>query len=134
MLAGRNAGLFVPGAPVLADLSGDGRQDLIVPNGGGNDVLVFPRLADGGFGPALNNGNGYFTGTNPVSVTVADVNGDGRPDLIVANEGSNDVSILLNEPSPTGFTFVQGPRLAPARARFPRFTVTSMAMEYLTCS
>ena len=32
----------------------------------------------------------------PVNLAVADVNGDGRPDLIVANQGSNDVSILLN--------------------------------------
>ncbi len=112
MLANRASGLLVPGAPVLADLSGNGLPDLIVPNTGGNSVLVYPGLPGGGFGPALNDGNGFFTGTNPVAVVVADMNGDGRPDLIVANEGSNDVSILLNEPSGNGFTFVQGPRLA----------------------
>ena len=110
-LADRSMGLLVPGAPVLADLGGNGIEDLIVPNSGGDNVLVYPGLPDGGFGPALNAGNGFFTGTNPVAVVVADVNGDGRPDLIVANEGSNDVSILLNEPAPGGFTFEQGPRL-----------------------
>ncbi len=112
VLADRTTGLLLPGAPVLADLNGDGISDLIVPNTGGNNVLVYPGLPGGGFGQALNDGNGFFTGTNPVSVVVADVNGDGRPDLIVANKGSNDVSILLNEPSGNGFTFVQGPRLA----------------------
>ena len=111
VLADRRNGLLVPGTPVLADLSGDGIADLIVPNSGGNNVLVYPGLPGGGFGPAMNGGNGFFTGTNPDSVVVADVNGDGRPDLIVANKGSNDVSILLNEPSGAGFTFVQGPRL-----------------------
>ena len=36
----------------------------------------------------------------------------GRPDLVVANKGSNDVSILLNVPTADGgFTFVPGPRL-----------------------
>lgn len=111
VLADRTTGLLDPGTPVLADLSGDGIPDLIVPNGGGNNVLVYPGLPTGGFGPAMNDGNGFFTGTNPVSVAVADVNGDGRPDLIVANEGSNTVSILLNEPVGNGFTFVPGPRL-----------------------
>jgi hypothetical protein len=57
----------------------------------------------------LSDGNGFPAGTNPVAVSVANLNG--RPDLIVANAGSNDVSILLNEPEGNGFTFVQGPRL-----------------------
>ena len=103
-------GLLVPGAPVLADLNGDGIPDLIVANTGGNNVLVYPGLPGGGFGPALNDGNGFPTGTNPVAVIVANLNG--RPDLIVANEGSNDVSILLNEPDGNSFTFVPGPRLS----------------------
>ena len=95
---------------MLADLNGDGIPDLIVVNTGGNDVLVYPGLPGGGFGPALNNGNGFPTGTNPVAVVVANLNG--RPDLIVANEGSNDVSILLNEPQGNSFTFIPGPRLS----------------------
>ncbi len=110
MLADRTTGLLVPGEPVLADLNGDGIQDLIVLNTGGNDLLVYPGLPGGGFGPALNDGNGFPTGTNPVAVIVANLNG--RPDLIVANQGSNDVSILLNEPLGNSFTFVPGPRLS----------------------
>jgi hypothetical protein len=53
----------------------------------------------------LGNGDGSFQTTNlryvtersPTSVAVADLNGDGRPDLAVANYFSNDVSILLND-------------------------------------
>ena len=92
---------------MLADLNGDGIPDLIVPNTGGNNVLVYPGLPGGGFGPALNDGNGFPTGTNPVAVIVANLNG--RPDLIVANKGSNDVSILLNEPMATASRSCQGP-------------------------
>lgn len=39
----------------------------------------------------------YHVGTTPVSAAVADINGDGVPDLVVANQGSNDVSVLLGK-------------------------------------
>ena len=34
-------------------------------------------------------------GTRPGGVTVADVNGDGIPDLVVANYASDTISVLL---------------------------------------
>jgi uncharacterized repeat protein (TIGR01451 family) len=37
----------------------------------------------------------YPVGTGPVAVVVGDFNGDGKPDLAVANQGSSNVSILL---------------------------------------
>ena len=104
-------GLLAPGAVKLADLNGDNIPDLIVANSGSNNVLIYPGLGNGQFGPALNGGHGFFAGTNPVGITVADVNGDGRPDLVVANKGSNDVSILLNQPQGNSLTFTPGPRL-----------------------
>jgi hypothetical protein len=110
VLGDRSSGLLEPDAVVLADLNGDGFPDLIVANSGSNNVLVYPGLGNGQFGPALNDGHGFFTGTNPAGITVANLNG--RPDLVIANKSSNDVSILLNEPTATGgFMFVQGPRL-----------------------
>jgi hypothetical protein len=111
VLAEQRTGLLAPAAVRLWDLNDDGVPDLIVANSGGNDVLVYPGLRGGRFGPALNGSDGFATGTNPVGVTVADVNGDGAPDLIVANSGSNDVSILLNQRQGDALTFAQGPRL-----------------------
>jgi len=50
----------------------------------------------------LGNGGGTFqthadfgTGKFPDSVAVADMNGDGAPDFVVANGGSDTVSVLL---------------------------------------
>ena len=52
----------------------------------------------------LGNGTGDFTrprplagaGTDPASVAVGDFNLDGKPDLATANNGSDNVTILLN--------------------------------------
>jgi len=111
VLGNASTGLIAPGAVTLADLNNDGILDLIVANSGSNNVLVYPGLGNGAFGPALNGGHGFFTGTDPAGITVADVNGDGRPDLIIANKGSDDVSILINVKVRDSFTFVEGPRL-----------------------
>ena len=58
---------------------------------GGNDVFVYLGLGQGRFAAPQR----FFTGTAPVGLTVADLTGDGLPDLVVANSGSNDVTILL---------------------------------------
>ncbi|CAF4309384.1 unnamed protein product, partial [Rotaria magnacalcarata] len=38
----------------------------------------------------------YSTGSSPQFLKAFDVNGDGKPDIIVANSGSNNVGVLLN--------------------------------------
>src|SRR5881628_283722 len=43
------------------------------------------------FNPAVS----FPTGALPITVGIADVNGDGNPDLVVANTGGNTVSVLL---------------------------------------
>jgi hypothetical protein len=103
----RNNGLLAPGAVAVADLTGGGISDLIVANSGANDVLVYPGLGNGQFGPARS----FSVGTDPVGITIKDLNGDGIPDLVVANEGSNDVSILLGQGRGGDWTLVPGPRL-----------------------
>jgi hypothetical protein len=39
---------------------------------------------------------GKLESTPDISVAVADVNGDGGPDLVAANNGANTVTVLLN--------------------------------------
>jgi len=80
-----------------------------VANSGSDNVLVYPGLGNGQFGPALNGGHGYFVGTNPVAIAVAELNG--QPDLLVANAGSNDVSVMLGEGRGATWTLIPGPRI-----------------------
>ena len=59
-------------------------------NNSGNVSVLF-RNGDDTFQVAVM----YGAGLAPKSIAVADFNGDGQSDLVVANEGSNDVSVLL---------------------------------------
>ena len=101
---GAAEGINHPLSVELQDVNGDGLPDLVVANTGGKNVLVFPGLAAGLFGPEVNGGVGFAVGSHPVSVSVDDLNHDGIKDLIVANAGSNTVSILYGQGQDEGWT------------------------------
>ncbi|CAF4403207.1 unnamed protein product, partial [Rotaria magnacalcarata] len=65
---------------------------MIVANYGSNNVGVLLNIGNGKFTAQTT----YLSGTGPVEVAVADVNDDGKPDIIVANYASNNVGVLLN--------------------------------------
>jgi hypothetical protein len=107
-------GVLAPGAVLLADLipNQDGQYvipDLVVANSGGNNVLVYPGLGNGQFGSPINGTAGFPVGTDPTGLTVANLNG--QPDLLVADTGSNDVSVLLGQGSESSWTMITGPRV-----------------------
>jgi hypothetical protein len=90
-----------PESVAVGDFNGDGIPDLAVANHGdeygqGGGVSVRLGNGDGIFQPA----HSFAAGVGPSTVGVADVNGDGIPDLVVADSGdylgrSGGVSVLL---------------------------------------
>src|SRR5204862_415386 len=77
-----------PYSVALADVSGDGRPELVTANFGSDDVSVLLGNGAGGFTAA---GSPIATGgLGPISVAVADFNGDSSPDVVTANLLSDD--------------------------------------------
>jgi hypothetical protein len=99
-----------PQAVRIADVNGDGLADIVVANlGPGTDgtgsagvsVLLQDGAHPGSFLPPVT----YATQAGAVDVAVADLNGDGKPDLVVANLGpapTGSITVLLQDPAHPG--------------------------------
>lgn len=82
----------------FADLDGDGKLDLALSNFDANTLSVLHNtsasgsITSGSFAPRVD----FVTGTNPAGVAIADIDSDGKPDIIVTNVSSNTVSVFRN--------------------------------------
>ncbi len=94
----------IPYSVAFGDIDGDGKPDLAVANYGGNTVSVLRNISTSGtisFAPKVD----FGTGVRPVSVAIGDIDGDGKPDLAVANFSSSTLSVLRNTSSSGAVSF-----------------------------
>ncbi|MBC7946863.1 MAG: VCBS repeat-containing protein [Chitinophagaceae bacterium] len=88
-----------------ADFDGDGKPDLAASyiNNSGN-ISIFKNNSTPGvltFGAPLT----YASGSSPYTLLARDIDGDGRPDLVLSNFTNNTVSILRNTSSVGNISF-----------------------------
>jgi hypothetical protein len=82
----------------LGDIDGDGKPDIIVANQKSKSISILRNVTTNGvinagsFSAAVN----FPAGTKPKSIALGDLNGDGRVDIVVANQKSNNVSVYRN--------------------------------------
>ena len=75
----------------MADFDGDGAQDLVAVSSGNGTASVLLGAGNGTFAKAID----YAAGDRPLHLTVADLNGDARPDLVVSTD--TGLNVLLND-------------------------------------
>jgi hypothetical protein len=85
--------------------------DLVIANSSSNTVSVLLGKGDGTFTEAT--GSPFATGKQPSAIVIADFNGDGNLDFVVANKGDSSISVFRGDGS-GGFTpFPKSPFVLP---------------------
>jgi FG-GAP-like repeat len=84
-----------PGFIAVADVNHDGKPDLLVANTEDQTISVLLGDGQGNFTPAP--GSPFPCGKGPNDIAVADMNGDGNPDLVIANTGTPYITVLLGD-------------------------------------
>ena len=82
----------------VGDFDGDGDLDAVTGAIQGNRMQVFFNNGSGRFG----NQDFYTTGARPFMVEVAELTGDGFPEIVSANENSGNISVYQNRGDGTG--------------------------------
>lgn len=82
---------------LVSDLNQDGKADLAVANETAGTLRILVGNGAGDFSPPAAAPSPIPVGMNPRWVTAGDFDGDGMPDLAIANYGSNNVSVLLGD-------------------------------------
>jgi hypothetical protein len=103
----------------VADLDGDGKLDILSVDESSWDVGLLFNDGTGHFPPAKV--KNYLTGSTPHHASVGDVNGDGKPDIVVASALGNQVNVFLN----------QGGGVFASPANYDVGTITVMGMSQI---
>ncbi|CAM4908496.1 unnamed protein product [Rotaria socialis] len=82
-----------PNSVTIGYLNNDSHLDIIVANGWADNVGVFLGNGDGTFSRQTSYSTGFYS--SPYSAVLADVNLDGRLDIVVANLDADNIGILL---------------------------------------
>lgn len=90
-----------PGIPRIADMDGDGRKDVVMRGVNSGNLSLFRQAADGSLG-AVEVFKAGFGVTTPAQFVLADVDGDGRRDVVLGGNWLRNRSGLAAGTSAAG--------------------------------
>jgi FG-GAP-like repeat/IPT/TIG domain/Secretion system C-terminal sorting domain len=106
-------GMQNPISVKTADVNGDGRLDMVVADYTSNVIRVLKNNSIPGsisFAPDVS----FSTGSEPRKFTLADIDNDGKTDIIVANQADNNISVFRNTSTATIISFAARVNFATA--------------------
>lgn len=86
----------IPEPVVIADVTQDGRADVIVAHGGWNEVGVYVQGSDGLLQAEQLSAIPYASHYNPHGLAVGDINNDGKNDVVIADY-NNGLVVLVKK-------------------------------------
>ncbi|MGB8191062.1 MAG: FG-GAP-like repeat-containing protein [Chitinophagaceae bacterium] len=106
-----------PRGILIQDLDSDGMLDVALVNYGSNTISVYRNVSTIGnisFAARID----IVTGNGPQSVSAGDIDGDGKPDLVTANNSGGTVSVFQNAGSPGNISFNAQPVITVGNAPY----------------
>ena len=116
----------VPEAVEIADVTGDGRKDVIVLHGGWDAMGVYEQLPDGSLRKEELYGIPYASHYNPHGLAVGDINGDGENDVVIADYNYGLVVLYHNKGAGTTSAQANVAAAKSARASSPLYSGTRL--------
>jgi gliding motility-associated-like protein len=89
------------------DLNGDGKPDLVISEGGssGDRIFVFRNTSTGMGVFTFSIQAIQLTGKKVKRIEIADLDNNGKPEIIVSNQTGNNIAVLVNESTLAAITF-----------------------------
>lgn len=84
---------LLAGRPAIQDISSDGRADLLIPNQLANELLAYVNTGNDAAGNPVFTLVRFAAGFFDWGVVAVDLNGDGRPDVVVPNFQTAEFSV-----------------------------------------
>jgi hypothetical protein len=99
----------IPGTIEICDLDLDGKQDIIFTNFTSNTISYYRNIHSSGalssssFDSKVDIGTG--TGTNPQGLFMADIDGDGKKDIVSTHQGTGNIAVHRNTSTSGSISF-----------------------------
>jgi FG-GAP-like repeat/IPT/TIG domain len=96
---------LMPSDIATGDFNNDGKPDLAVTNKMSNTISLFKNTSVANGTVLLEPKIDFTTGVEPSGVSIADINGDGKLDMVVTNRNSNTFSVFKNNSNGVNISF-----------------------------